>query len=583
MVLSRLLSIEITTVLLVVLVIFSAIGLTVSHKILVKKGKSLKIWYAVCFLPLTASVIHFAFHFFKGNEVLTLQLYGGLYFAAVLVALLALFMRKKFMVCTVISNIASVVGCLFTLLMLAANFPAIHNMTSQSYTDSFLSTVERMKQEYVLSEWKEIDYDSIVSEILPMVEKAESENDPVEFYIAMMKYASYFYDGHVGALADGENGGQIRAEARKRLAGNDYGFVMYTLENGKTAAFMVDENSEAYKNGIRSGTVITSWNGQPIDEAIAEVEVIYTLENGGYVKRLYTFPVAENEDMLKPLLLSGKGGDEVIVGYIDENGIEQTVVLASQGKLYNRLDSALSRLFAVQTTDRSNNFNTYMLTDNCGYLQINSESYEFVTDIKAYITGSYLEITEMLTEKLTELEQQGMDRLIIDLRNNSGGSGEISAAVAALFTEEKKLLYIVDGTNKVDGIDDDRYVHGVGTFKDLDVVVLVNSTCASAGDMMTKQLMSCENVTVMGISGSNCCGQASGGVCVLTDSNVSIAYPVNRTLDENGVYQIDTKPDRVTRLSIDVYIPVTEEAAVRIFDNSEDYELEYALEYLSKE
>ena len=44
---------------------------------------------------------------------------------------------------------------------------------------------------------------------------------------------------------------------------------------------------------------------------------------------------------------------------------------------------------------------------------------------------------------------------------------------------------------------------------------------------------------------------------------------------------IDTKADRLTRIPLDVYIPVTKEAALMIFgENDRDYEAEYAVNFL---
>ncbi len=45
---------------------------------------------------------------------------------------------------------------------------------------------------------------------------------------------------------------------------------------------------------------------------------------------------------------------------------------------------------------------------------------------------------------------------------------------------------------------------------------------------------------------------------------------------------IDTKADRLTRIPLDEYIPVTKEAALMIFgENNRDYEAGYAVNYLN--
>ena len=86
---------------------------------------------------------------------------------------------------------------------------------------------------------------------------------------------------------------------------------MCTLDNGNTIAVLVEQSGEAYKAGIRNGTVITGWNGRDIKEAAAEVECIYPD---------LAFAVKENEDFFRPLFLAGKGGETVSVEFVDEDG-----------------------------------------------------------------------------------------------------------------------------------------------------------------------------------------------------------------------------------------------------------------------
>ncbi|MCR5385350.1 MAG: hypothetical protein K6E72_12065 [Saccharofermentans sp.] len=75
--------------------------------------------------------------------------------------------------------------------------------------------------------------------------------------------------------------------------------------------------------------------------------------------------------------------------------------------------------------------------------------------------------------------------------------------------------------------------------------------------------------------------QAIGGVCITPDSVFSLNYPIIPTYDSDGVIMIDTRSDRVSRMPVDVMIPVTLEACEIIFDGDDDtdYEVDYALDY----
>ena len=105
--------------------------------------------------------------------------------------------------------------------------------------------------------------------------------------------------------------------------------------------------------------------------------------------------------------------------------------------------------------------------------------------------------------------------------------------------------------------------------------------CASSGDGLVYAFLQCPNVTVMGMTTSEGIFQAIGGVCVTPGSEFELRYPIVSAIDADGNPMIDTGTDRVTRVPLDVMIPVTAEACEIIFDGDDDtdYELNYALEY----
>lgn len=68
----------------------------------------------------------------------------------------------------------------------------------------------------------------------------------------------------------------------------------------------------------------------------------------------------------------------------------------------------------------------------------------------------------------------------------------------------------------------------------------------------------------------------------MSDSLFYIRYPIFPSVEADGITpMIDTASDRLTRIPLDVTIPVTYDAAIQIFGaNEEDYELQQALSYL---
>ena len=92
-------------------------------------------------------------------------------------------------------------------------------------------------------------------------------------------------------------------------------------------------------------------------------------------------------------------------------------------------------------------------------------------------------------------------------------------------------------------------------------------------------LSRCPNVTVMGITSSNSL-QATGGICYRSDDMFEVHYLIIYALDENNEF-LEVTADRKAKVGFDLRIPFDYDAAMMIFSDSEnDYELEYAIDYL---
>lgn len=585
------------TLLLALFIILCFVGMAVWHAIIKKKNASMKVWRILSIVPIVLCAIHFVCSGFKGNIGLSVNIFFPFYIGALAIAIWQFTANTKvlYRVSSVIVGTATVVGLVFGTFNMTVNNNMVHlcNISKESYVESFDKIVADMKEHYVLNEWKEIDYDRIASVIRPKVEIAEKNNDPVAYYKAICEYIVMFHDGHIWIAPLDADGSKIAGQAYRELAGNDYGFSLFTINTGETIAVMVEDGSEANNLGINNGTVITKWNGIEIDKAISEANCIIAS----------SCPVKANEDMVKPIYFAGMGGETIEVSFIDENGNEETATISSIGYYNNRLEKALQRLnneyefdteAFVQMSDEerqamfdalqatNENFRTEMLTDNCGYLAITIEEYDTVGDVIAEIKGEYPEITELVNAKLEDLKVRGMTELVIDLRNNGGGYPIILCGVVSLFTNEEidmgcnalkingEYMTIAEYTIKADG-----------RWADLPVVALTNSQCGSCGDGFVYALSRCPNVTTMGITCSEGIYQCIGGYVVLPNSNFYLHYPIFPALDKDGDVMIDTTADRLTRIPLDEYIPVTKEAALMIFgDNHFDYEAEYTVNFL---
>ena len=112
------------------------------------------------------------------------------------------------------------------------------------------------------------------------------------------------------------------------------------------------------------------------------------------------------------------------------------------------------------------------------------------------------------------------------------------------------------------------------------VLVLTNYGCISAGDGATLYLSMMPNITVAGLTDSYGCNQETGGISALSGGHVYVGFPVGLVLNGNGDPNIDTRKDCVSRNPVDVRIPFDYDAAMQIFRDKEDYELNWAMQYL---
>lgn len=122
---------------------------------------------------------------------------------------------------------------------------------------------------------------------------------------------------------------------------------------------------------------------------------------------------------------------------------------------------------------------TYNITENkVGYLKMNIFSRTIPTQVKS---------------ALSDLENQQMDKLIIDLRDNTGGYLDSAQKIANLFLKKGKTIYSLQNKNKTEKYNDDTEEH-----KTYPIVVIINGNTASAAEILAAALKDSYNATIVG-------------------------------------------------------------------------------------
>lgn len=119
-----------------------------------------------------------------------------------------------------------------------------------------------------------------------------------------------------------------------------------------------------------------------------------------------------------------------------------------------------------------------MLENNIGYLKITTFSNT---------------VAEQVANNLKELEENGMQSLIIDLRNNTGGYLSAAKDIASMFLEKDKIIYSLE---EKDGIKE--YKDNTDEQKNYKVIILFNENSASASEVLIAALKDNDKAITVG-------------------------------------------------------------------------------------
>lgn len=461
--------------------------------------------------------------------------------------------------------------CIPAILLLLAAIPMCVFNTgyrAPEYTKDFKKAFSAMKEHYVLSEYKKIDWDRLYAAYIPQFQEADKHHDEVEMNIIWQRFCQEFHDGHVGWQSFGSG---IMEETADRMFGSDYGLSLMTLENGDTVAVNVEEGSVLREAGIVNGTVVTAWNQVPIEDLVKNTNV-----------RISAFPDEKNEHFYRALTAAGTGGESVTITFLDKDGKICNVEAPKLGSYAKRLEETVG---IINGGVKTGNMEWSFPADNTACLRIKQMMYDSIS----YDDGNHAEMKEKLRERILKLRETGTNKLIIDLRDNAGGSMQFVLAVAQLLAPKGGHSYIYEAvwdenTKEYKRDADGNYIVGKGiTYQGEDlmaggeIIILVNAATISAGDHLTMLLSEFDNVTVMGFTPSSGSGQAVNSIRfdygILTYSDVPC-------LDSEGNIFIDTDFSRQSNMPLDVKVPFDQKAVTALFDEKKDYLLEIAVDVL---
>lgn len=123
---------------------------------------------------------------------------------------------------------------------------------------------------------------------------------------------------------------------------------------------------------------------------------------------------------------------------------------------------------------------TYKLSSEIGYIKI--DNFSDKTGVE-------------FAQALGNLKRKGVTKLILDLRYNGGGYMHTAVSVTDEFLKDEQLIVYTKGLHQEKK---ETFASAYGNFEDSDVVVLINSSSASASEIVSGALQDNDRATIIG-------------------------------------------------------------------------------------
>lgn len=422
---------------------------------------------------------------------------------------------------------------------------ALADFSGLSYSEAFDAMIEKMRKEYAFTEYKQIDWDAKSAEFRPRFVAAEEAQDEKAYRVALRDFTWSIPDGHI-------KGPTIADDFRAAVEGG-LGIAVRELDDGRVLVNYLSDDSPAAQAGIEQKAEIIAFDGQPIRDVISNTIAWSAPFSTEHNQRLQQLRYVTRFPLGTKVEITFKNPGE---------RAEQTVELEAVPELASFNASS----FSAGLTGFEQPVEYQLLDAGYGYVKI----YSFADNDLLTI-----QLWERMIRTLNAAEVPG---LIIDMRQNGGGSGFLADQMAAYFFDEPLELGNTGRYNQETGaffFDErtiDRYYlpaedlryHGK-------VTVLVGPSCNSACEFFAYDMTVQERAAVVGQYPT---GGLGGSIeDFRMPENVMVRFTIGRAVDMNGDIHIEGKGVAPT-----VKVPVDEET---LFSDGDPI-LEAAIDYLDK-
>ncbi len=419
------------------------------------------------------------------------------------------------------------------------------DFSSLSYTKAFDAMIDMFQKKYAYTEFKNIDWAAKKAEFAPRIADAEKNNDSAAYQNVLRDFIWSIPDGHLSAPIDN----QEFADA----TGGGLGLAIRELDDKRVIVNYILDGGPADSAGIKLKAEIISINGTPIDEALSATVPWSSPFSSDHVRRLQQLRYV----IRFPL------DTDVTVEYKNPGDSEATTA-------------------KMKTVDERTSFSFSSLNRGLTGVELPVE-FKMLDNglmyVKIYSFFDSTRLTIQLWERLiSTLNQNQIPGLIIDMRQNGGGSGFLADEMAAYFFDEE-----LDTGNAA------SYDEALGKFytdPELEsklilppenlrfsgkIAVLVGPSCSSACEFFSYDMTLQDRAAIVGQYPTG--GLGGGQTTYVMPDGVQLQYSTGRNVDAQGNINIEG-----TGIAPTVKVPVDEET---LFADG-DPVLDAAVAYLEK-
>jgi C-terminal processing protease CtpA/Prc len=406
---------------------------------------------------------------------------------------------------------------------------AVNDYSAMSAADAFKAMFDKVSVEYPFTAEKKIDWQKLYDTYAPEVGKAKNEAD---LYRSLHNFTLAIPDSHVGV--------SFNADVFFEEQGGSFGMVLAELSDGRVLVRKVMPGTAASVAGFKPGAEILTWDGKPVKTALDAVDPFLGPFSTAHSKRLYQLLFLTRMPV----------GQSVTISYKNPGGAAADVKLRAELE-YDSLFEALG----YNSQDQMElPIEAHVLDDSgLGYIRINTFSADY--NLMARLWEHHI-------QAMLDNEVPG---LILDLRNNGGGSGGLAMDFAGFFFDQEILvaetLYYNDLTGQFEPNDYPSRIKPAPMLYEGKIAVLVSPNCVSACEWFSNAMTQQDRAIIVGNFPTNgAAGEVGRGQYKLP-YDITLQFPTGRPQTPDGQLLIEGKG-----VVPSVTVPVTAEGVLGTSD-----------------